>query len=235
MAKELPYFRFYVQEWQNGDISLETYELQGLFIQICGFYWLKDCSITLALLNKKFKEPELVQELIDLNIIKYEKRHDKIQIEFLNNQYDLLSEKRKRRQIAGSKGGKAKALLKQKPSYKDKDKDKEKDKEKDPYKLFDFPDARKKEYWVKWMEYRKEIKKPIKTKSTLEALYKKFNDKSLEDIMHVIDNSISNGWQGLFWDRKKDSKPTKLQEAEERDARIREEYRAKMRERSNNE
>ena len=34
MAKELPYFRFTVQEWQNGDIGIESYELKGLFIDI---------------------------------------------------------------------------------------------------------------------------------------------------------------------------------------------------------
>lgn len=44
---------------------------------------------------------------------------------FLDRQFDLLSEKRKARQAAGSKGGNAKAMLKQKPSYKDKDKDKD--------------------------------------------------------------------------------------------------------------
>ena len=37
MAKELPYFRFTVQEWQNGKISLESYELQGLFMSRCGY------------------------------------------------------------------------------------------------------------------------------------------------------------------------------------------------------
>ena len=128
MSKELPYFRFTVQDWQNGKISLETYELQGLFISICGYYWINDCSITLAMLQKKFRDAKkLIDELIKLDIIKHQNRHDKIEIEFLNIQYDLLSEKRKLRQIAGSKGGNAKAMLKQKGSYKDKDKDKDKD------------------------------------------------------------------------------------------------------------
>ena len=130
MASELPYFRFTVSEWQNGNISLESFELQGLFISICGFYWLQDCSITLALLQKKYGNSinENIQELIKLGILKHENRHDKIEIVFLNKQYDLLSEKRKLRQSAGSKGGNAKAMLYQKPSYKDKDKDNNKDK-----------------------------------------------------------------------------------------------------------
>jgi len=130
MANELPYFRFTVQAWQNGKIGIESFELKGLFIEICGYYWINDCSITLALLKKKFRnEVNLISELIELGIIKHENKHDKLEIDFLNIQYDLLSEKRKLRQIAGSKGGNAKAMLKQKGSYKDKDNNKEKDKD----------------------------------------------------------------------------------------------------------
>lgn len=125
MASELPYFRFTVHEWQNGNISLERYELQGFFISLCGYYWLQDCTVTLAMLEKKFSNATiLLKELIELGIIKHEKRHDKVEIVFLNRQFDLLSEKRKARQDAGSKGGKAKAKLKQNDGYKDKDKEK---------------------------------------------------------------------------------------------------------------
>ena len=58
MAKELPYFRFTVQEWQNGDISLESCELKGLFVDICAYYWIKDCIIDIALLKKRFRGHE---------------------------------------------------------------------------------------------------------------------------------------------------------------------------------
>ena len=128
--KELPYFRFTSQEWQNGNISLENYELKGLFIDICAYYWIKNCSITLAMLEKKFRDAKpLIQELINLDIILLE--NDNIQISFLNEQFDLLSEKRTKRIKAGRLGGQkkssnAKAMLKQKSSYKDKDKYKDK-------------------------------------------------------------------------------------------------------------
>ena len=125
MAKELPYFRFTVAEWLTDDISVESYELKGLFIDICAYYWFKDCSITLAMLYKKFSNENNILNLIELGIIKHESKHDKIKIDFLLTQYDLLSEKRKLRQSAGSKGGNAKAMLKQKGSYKDKDNNKD--------------------------------------------------------------------------------------------------------------
>jgi hypothetical protein len=72
MAKELPYFRFTVQDWQNGKISLESYELQGLFISVCGYYWINDCSITMAMLKKRFRDAtSLLDELVKLGIIKH--------------------------------------------------------------------------------------------------------------------------------------------------------------------
>lgn len=135
MSKELPYFRFIVQEWQNGDISIEDYEVQGLFINVCAYYWVKDCSITLALLKRRFRNDiKLLNHLLDTGILKHDDQTDFIQINFLNEQFDQLSKLRKSRQDAGSKGGKqksskAKAKLKQNRSYKDKDKDKDKDKE----------------------------------------------------------------------------------------------------------
>jgi len=129
MAKELPYFRFTSQEWQNGLISLESYHLKGLFIDVCAYYWVQDCSVTETMINKKFNCEKELKELYDLEIIKVNKKRE-ITILFLDEQFDLLSNKRKIRQLAGSKGGKQKssnatAMLQQKSSYKDKDNDKD--------------------------------------------------------------------------------------------------------------
>ena len=131
MSKELPYFRFTAFEWLNDDISLEDYQTKGVFIDVCAYYWFKDCSITKAMLEKRFSTVMPVIELLfESGIIKFRNGDDFIEISFLNKQFDELSELRKQRQSAGSKGGKqraskAKAKLKQNPSYKDKDKDKE--------------------------------------------------------------------------------------------------------------
>lgn len=129
MAKELPYFKFTAQEWQNGDISLESYELKGLFVDICSYYWIKDCSLSIDLLNKKFKNDiKLVNDIIKFGIIK-QNEDDSITIKFLDEQFDLLSEKRKKRAEAGRIGGLKKAsntkiLLKQKANTKGKAKNK---------------------------------------------------------------------------------------------------------------
>lgn len=85
MAKELPYFKFYVNEWFNGDITLENYDLQGVFINICAYYWSKDCEIEKDNLFKKFRnEQQQIEKLIDSNIIKV--KNNKVVISFLNEQ-----------------------------------------------------------------------------------------------------------------------------------------------------
>ena len=133
MSKELPYFRFTVSEWLNDDISLESYEIKGLFIDICAYYWFKDCMVDKQMLSKRFSNAKAeLKQLLDLEIIKVGEESDQIIISFLDEQLDLLTDIRTSRQEAGRKGGlaKARAELKQKSSYKDKDNNKDKDKDK---------------------------------------------------------------------------------------------------------
>jgi len=54
--------------------------------------------------------------------------------------------------------------------------------------------------FLNWLEYRKETKKEIKVKKTLESLVITFNKHSVECCEWVTNNSIENGYQGLFWD-----------------------------------
>jgi len=51
-----------------------------------------------------------------------------------------------------------------------------------------------------WVEYRKQIKKPIK-QSTIKIIYDKMLLHTEEECRFVINNSIENGYQGLFWDK----------------------------------
>lgn len=142
MAKELPYFRLTCQEWQNGDIVDETLSTQGLFMQICCYYWMKNCSVSLEKVQKKFKKKrKMIQKLTENKILKISDGF--IKINFLDEQWSELQEFRQKKRIAGSKGGKqkasnAKAELKHNSSYKEKDKDKDntipaKSRKPDPY------------------------------------------------------------------------------------------------------
>lgn len=206
MSSQLPYFRFTVQDWQNGKIALENYELQGLFISVCGYYWINDCSVTLAMLKKRFRDAStLIDELIKLGIIKHEKKHDKVEIEFLNLQYDLLSEKRKSRQLAGSKGGNAKAKLKQKPSYKDNNNNK--DNNKDNNKELDFGDFTQAcNRWLKYKSDRKEKYVSVDSVQTFVKKLIKLSDSNPIKANLIIEQSIANNWAGIF-ELKQQSQP----------------------------
>lgn len=59
----------------------------------------------------------------------------------------------------------------------------------------------KREELITWLDYRKEKKKPITVKATFDSLVKKFNSEPIEKIKWVVDHSIQNGYQGLFWDK----------------------------------
>ena len=54
-----------------------------------------------------------------------------------------------------------------------------------------------------WINYRKEIKKKL-SEASINNLKKLLDTKSEECIEFVINESISNGWQGLFWDNYKE-------------------------------
>jgi len=56
----------------------------------------------------------------------------------------------------------------------------------------------KKELLLKWINYRQELKKPIKIKSTAKNLVAKFLANSYVDLKTAVDSSVANGWQGLF-------------------------------------
>jgi hypothetical protein len=108
MAKELPYFKFFVSEWSDGDITLEDFETQGLFINLCAYYWSNECFITLSKSKKKFRNcsESCFNYLIDSGIIKI--NEDVITINFLDEQKEDRNAKSLINKKNGSKGGRPK-------------------------------------------------------------------------------------------------------------------------------
>lgn len=53
MAKELPYFKFEPNAWENGNIQMLSREDKGLFIDICSMYWSRLGDIPLKLVIQK--------------------------------------------------------------------------------------------------------------------------------------------------------------------------------------
>ncbi len=104
MAKDLPYFKFFCSEWNDGDITLEDFEIQGLFINVCSYYWSNECDINVDKLYKKFKHNSHdIDYLIDEGLIKLVDGF--ININFLDEQ----SAERKTTSKKNSDAGKASA------------------------------------------------------------------------------------------------------------------------------
>lgn len=115
MGKEIPYFKFYINEWINGDITLEEIEIQGVFINVCCYYWSKDCDINIINLKKKFKQyQDQIDYLIQLDILKI--KSDKIIIEFLDEQFNSKEVQKITNRKNGLLGGRPKKETEEKPN-----------------------------------------------------------------------------------------------------------------------
>jgi hypothetical protein len=112
MAKDLPYFKFFCSEWSDGDITLEELKVQGLFINLCAYYWSNECNITLTKARKKFRfcKDNSFDLLIESEIIKVEK--DVIIINFLDEQKKENHLKSLIKQKGGRASAKARRLKK---------------------------------------------------------------------------------------------------------------------------
>lgn len=109
MSKRLPYFQFEPAEWLAGDIMFCSLSAQGLYVNIQALYWQKDCDLSLEQAIKRLKSEELFEELISEKIIKI--RSGKIKVNFLDEQWEKLSEKSKINSKNGALGGRPKKLI----------------------------------------------------------------------------------------------------------------------------
>lgn len=108
MAKDLPYFKFFVSEWNDGDITLESLEAQGLFVNICAYYWSNECDVSVEKCIKKFKyeDQSLIKSLFDCGVIKdYD---GMLSITFLDEQKNEREQRAIVNSLNGSKGGRPK-------------------------------------------------------------------------------------------------------------------------------
>lgn len=75
---------------------------------------------------------------------------------------------------------------------------------------------------LEFFEYRKEIKKPLKSERSIRSLLKQVETQEQAHgefaVIAVIDRSIQNGWQGLFFDRIQQGRPQQNRRAEELDS-----------------
>jgi hypothetical protein len=106
MAKELPYFQFEPAEYLTKDVSFCSLSAQGLFINLCAYYWQRECSLTKEQILRRLNYPKELNELITEGVIDLE--GENIIIKFLDVQYDNATTKSRINSENGAKGGRPK-------------------------------------------------------------------------------------------------------------------------------
>lgn len=103
MAKELPFFKFEPNQWDNGNIQMLPRELKGLFIDLCSSYWsrLGELPYALALQKHCNGNAKPLEVLIQSEIIGM--IDGQIIIEFLDEQLDEFQETSTKRRNAANK------------------------------------------------------------------------------------------------------------------------------------
>ena len=72
--KELPYFKFYPNQWITGSIMFMDLDVQGAFMKICCYYWSKECNVSREQI--KSLVPNHWRKLLDSQLLKID--NDKI-------------------------------------------------------------------------------------------------------------------------------------------------------------
>jgi len=106
MAKELPYFQFEPAEYLTKDISFCSLSAQGLFINVCSYYWQRQCDLSKEQFLRRFNYPVEFNELVKEGVIDIQ--NDKIVIKFLFTQYLKATNKSVVNSGNGAKGGRPK-------------------------------------------------------------------------------------------------------------------------------
>lgn len=214
MSKELPYWQFEPAEYLTKDVSFCSLSAQGLFINICSYYWQRDCELTQNQLIKRLNHPNEMEELIEEGVIDLE--GDNIVIKFLDNQRDKAIETSSKNSINGKKGGRPKNPIKTEPKPNQKPiltepkgikgnkitvkdtilKHIKEDKIVLPFDSDKFINA-----FILWCEYRNEIGKKVHGgEIQIQGQLKKLSNLALinEDLaIQIINNCIESSWVGL--------------------------------------
>lgn len=205
MAKELPYFKFFPAEWMKGNVTICSMAAQGLFSNICNYYWMKDCNMSLTHVQQRFNKHQTeLEELFNNGIIKKD-NDDNIIIDFLDEQMSEFVELSEKRSKAGRSSGesrrkkpsnKCSTSVQHLPNYK------EKDKEKDNEIEYGINTENFKKQWARWKKYLSDQHDFIyhSTDSEQTALMDlvRMAGTNESTAINLINNAIAKGWKAIY-------------------------------------
>jgi hypothetical protein len=231
MAKELPYFKFEPNQWENGNIQMLSRDDKGLFIDLCSMYWsrLGDVPLKLAIQKLCAGNATALKSLCDEKII--EVIEGNIFIKFLSEQLNEFDDISKQNSKNAKEGWEKRRKLREKSdriatastSQCENDAIREEEireneireeeiikKEKFDFKKSMFNYGFDENLIDDWLKVRK-----TKKATNTETAYKKFInqvEKSGHSINDVLEKCIEKSWSGFEadWYKKdvvKDNKP----------------------------
>lgn len=208
MSKELPYFKFYTSEWLNGDITLEDFELQGLFISVCAYYWHKECVVTYEQVSKKFRTNLLTD--LSPEFFQVDEETNYLTIKFLDEQFVDFETRKNKLSNAGKKGAQIKAEKKKQATLKPPLSDplairedkiiEDNSKEDNMLVKFSFKSELLKlgvntVLITEWLKVRK-TRRATNSKTAFEAILREIKKSQLEP-KEVIRICVENSWSGF--------------------------------------
>ena len=113
MAKELPYFKFEPNQWENGNIQMLSREDKGLFMDLCSMYWsrLGDVPLKLAVQKLCAGNATALNSLCDEKII--EVIEGNIFIKFLSEQLNEFEDTSKQNSKNAKEGWEKRRKIKE--------------------------------------------------------------------------------------------------------------------------
>ena len=147
---------FYPDEWKDGDVTLLPFDLQGIFINVCCYYWKRNCNIDITKLKQRYNTviTEQWESLISSDILKVGV-DGKIIIQFLDEQWDKRQSEYKQKSDAGKKGMESRWGVNNTPITDHNNIEEDKDKNKIKKKIFKPPTI------IEVREYCKERKNTV--------------------------------------------------------------------------
>ena len=249
MAKELPYFKFEPNAWENGNIQMLSREDKGLFIDICSMYWSRLGELPEKLVIQKLcgGNTNALNLLCEENII--ELIEGNIYIKFLTIQLSEFENKsgqnsknakegweKRRKQKEESKRN-ANALNTQSEIDAIREEDIKEDKKKEGndipptafsmYRSLLYLGAEK-QLINDWLKVRK-TKKATNTKTALYGFIRQV-EKSNKDLNSILKICIENSWSGfkVSWLENLPKSESKIIPGETHEEKIRREYVERM-------
>lgn len=197
MAKELPYFQFEPAEYLTKDISFCSLSAQGLFINLCSYYWQRSCNLTKDQFLRRFDNPKEFNELLKEGVFDVDKDGN-IQIKFLVNQYRKATSRSVINSSNGKKGGRPKKPKKNQTKTEKKPNENQTESESKGIREDNIREEKKKktftekkESFIDWFNEKKKLHTGIKGRSRILTTTDENNLKKLFDTYEFTDFEIA--------------------------------------------